>query len=92
MAVKKVQNELLIQYLIYGYSVQISILTFQHKKCKRMPPSGFQIIIWPAIVTSPCLWAVEGDEWGLFPDHACGLLRGGMSGDSLNHSANVPRI
>ena len=91
MAVKKVQNELLIQYLIYSYSVQISILTFQHKKCKRMPPSGFQIIIWPAIVTSPCLWAVEGDEWGLCPDHACGLLRG-MSGDGLNHSANVPRI
>ena len=42
MAVKKVQNELLIQYLIYGYSVQISILTFQHKKCKRMPPLAFK--------------------------------------------------
>ena len=42
MAVKKVQNELLIQYLIYGYSVQISILSFQHENCKRMPPLAFK--------------------------------------------------
>ena len=42
MAVKKVQNKLLIQYLIYGYSVQISILSFQHENCKRMPPLAFK--------------------------------------------------
>ena len=42
MAVKMVQNELLIQYLIYGYSVQISILSFQHENCKRMPPLAFK--------------------------------------------------
>ena len=42
MAVKKVQNELLIQYLIYGYSVQISILSFEHENCKRMSPLAFK--------------------------------------------------
>ena len=67
MAVKKVLDEQLVQYLFYGYSVHISILSFQHENCKRMHPSGFQIITWPAIVTSPCLWAVEGDEWGIVP-------------------------
>ena len=76
MGVKKVLDELLVQYLFYGYSVHISILSFQRENCKRMLPSGFQIIIWPAIVTSPCLWAVEGDEWGFCSAHVCGLLGG----------------
>ena len=67
MAVKKVQNELLIQYLIYGYSVQISILSFQHENCKRMHPLGFQIITWPAVVLSLCLMGCWEDEMGDAP-------------------------
>ena len=67
MAVKKVQNELLIQYLIYGYSVQISILSFQHENCKRMHPSGFQIITWQAVVLSLCLRGSWEDERGDAP-------------------------
>ena len=62
MGVKKVLDELLVQYLFYGYSVHISILSFQHENCKRMHPSGFQIITWPAVVLSLCLMGCWEDE------------------------------
>ena len=62
MGVKKVLDEQLVQYLFYGYSVHISILSFQRENCKRMYPSGFQIITWQAVVLSLCLrgsWEAE---------------------------------
>ena len=67
MGVKKVLDELLVQYLFYGYSVHISILSFQHENCKRMHPSGFQIITWPAVVLSLCLMGCWEDERGDAP-------------------------
>ena len=67
MGVKKVLDELLVQYLFYGYSVHISILSFQHENCKRMHPSGFQIITWPAVVLSLCLRGCWEDERGDAP-------------------------
>ena len=67
MAVKKVLDEQLVQYLFYGYSVHISILSFQHENCKRMHPSGFQIITWPAVVLSLCLRGCWEDERGDAP-------------------------
>lgn len=67
MGVKKVLDELLVQYLFYGYSVHIGILSFQHENCKRMHPSGFQIITWPAVVLSLCLMGCWEDERGDAP-------------------------
>ena len=67
MGVKKVLDELLVQYLFYGYSVHISILSFQHENCKRMHPSGFQIITWQAVVLSLCLRGCWEDERGDAP-------------------------
>ena len=67
MGVKKVLDELLVQYLFYGYSVHISILSFQHENCKRMHPSGFQIITWQAVVLSLCLRGSWEDERGDAP-------------------------
>ncbi len=64
MGVKKVLDEQLVQYLFYGYSVHISILSFQHENCKRMHHSGFQIITWPAVVLSLCLMGCWKDERG----------------------------
>ena len=64
MGVKKVLDEQLVQYLFYGYSVHIGILSFQHENCKRMHPSGFQIITWPAVVLSLCLRGCWEDERG----------------------------
>ena len=68
MDVKKVLDELLVQYLFYGYSVHISILSFQRENCKRMYPSGFQIITWQAVVLSLCLRGCWEDERGDAPD------------------------
>ena len=67
MGVKKVLDEQLVQYLFYGYSVHISILSFQHENCKRMHPSGFQIITWQAVVLSLCLRGCWEDERGDAP-------------------------
>ena len=64
MGVKKVLDEQLVQCLFYGYSVHISILSFQHENCKRMHPSGFQIITWQAVVLSLCLRGCWEDERG----------------------------
>ena len=64
MGIKTVLDEQLVQYLFYGYSVHISILSYQHENCKRMHPSGFQIITWPAVVLSQCLWGCWEDEGG----------------------------
>ena len=68
MGVKKVLDELLVQYLFYGYSVHISILSFQRENCKRMHPSGVQIITWQAVVLSLCLRGCWEDERGDAPD------------------------
>lgn len=68
MGVKKVLDELLVQYLFYAHSVHISILSFQHENCKRMHPSGFQIITWQAVVLSLCLRGCWEDEGGC-PGH-----------------------
>ena len=68
MGVKKVLDEQLVQYLFYGYSVHISILSFQYENCKRMHPSGFQIITWQAVVLSLCLMGCWEDEGGDAPD------------------------
>ena len=67
MGVKKVLDEQLVQYLFYGYSVHIGILSFQHENCKRMYPSGFQIITWQAVVLSLCLRGCWEDERGDAP-------------------------
>ena len=67
MGVKKVLDELLVQYHFYGYSVHISILSFQRENCKRMHLSGFQIITWPAVVLSQCLRGCWEDERGDAP-------------------------
>ena len=68
MGVKKVLDELLVQYLFYGYSVHISLLSFQHENCKRMHPFGFQIITCQAVVLSQCLRGCWEDEGGC-PGH-----------------------
>ena len=69
MGVKKVQDEQLVQYLFYGYSVHISILSFQRENCKRMHPLWLSNHNLPGGCALPMPHGLLGGREGGRPGH-----------------------